>query len=499
MTPLIIAIITALGGIVVGGGAGVALQKQLTDKRIKESSRKQKEEILKAKEEALNIKEDAKRDEEKRKKELETIERQIRQREETIDKKLDNLEIERKRILEKQEEINLIKEDLKSSHDKQLEALEKIAKLKKEDAKNILLEKVAKEYKEEYLTEIKKYKELIKEDSEKEARRVISTALGRIAQEHTAETTTYSVQLPTEDLKGRIIGKEGRNIQHFEKISGVDVIIDDSPDSVTISSFDSVRRYVAKLAMEKLVADGRIQPARIEEIIKKTEEDVNKEAKESAEQATYDLGIPGLHSDLLKIAGRLKFRTSYGQNQLAHGVEVATIAGLLAQELGADVNIAKKAGFLHDIGKAVDHEVPGAHHHISMDIARKYGLSETVVNAIGAHHDDIEPKTVEAILVRVADAISGSRPGARRESYENYVKRLKELENVANSFTGVDRSFAIQAGREVRIIVKPEDIDDLDAIKLSKDIAKKIEQDLQYPGTIKVNVIRETRAVEFAK
>lgn len=499
MTPLIIAILTALGGIVVGGGAGVALQKQLTDKKIKNASQKQKEEILKAKEEALKIKEEAKKEEEKKRKDLELIERQIRSREESIEKRLDDLEKDRKELNKKQEEISQSKSELKSAQDQQLSALEKIAKLKKEDAKELLLKQIQKDHKEEFLIEIKKYKESIKEESEKEARRVISTALGRIAQEHTAESTSYSIHLPSEDMKGRIIGKEGRNIQHFEKVSGVDVIIDDSPDSISISSFDPVRRYVAKLAMEKLLSDGRIQPTRIEEVLKKTEEEVNKEAKESAEQTTYDLGIPGLHPDLLKIAGRLKFRTSYGQNQLAHAQEVATIAGLLASEIGADVNIAKKAGFLHDIGKAIDHEVPGAHHHISMDIARKYGLSETVVNAIGAHHDDIEPKTVEAILVRVADSISGSRPGARRESFENYVKRIKELENVANTFAGVERSFAIQAGREVRILVRPEEIDDLEAIKLAKDIAKKIEQDLQYPGTIKVNVIRETRAIEIAK
>lgn len=499
MTPLILAIITALSGIVVGGGAGIALQKQLVNKRIKEADNKQKEELLSAKEEALKIKEEAKKEEERKRRELEELEKNIRTREQGLEKRFDELETERKQIKKHEEDISVIRLELKDAHSKQLEALEKVAKLKKEDAREQLIAQTQKEYKADIIGEIKKIKESLKEDSEKEARRIVSTALGRIAQEHAAETTSFSVQLPSEDLKGRIIGKEGRNIQHFEKVTGVDVIIDDSPDSVTISSFDPIRRYVAKVAMEKLVSDGRIQPARIEEVVKKVQEDINKEAKEAAEQATFDLGIPGLHPDLLKLAGKLKYRTSYGQNQLAHAVEVATIAGLLAVETGADVNIAKKAGFLHDLGKAVDHEVPGAHHHISMDIARKYGLSETVINAIGAHHDDIEPKTVEAILVRVADAISGSRPGARRESFENYVKRLKELENVANGFPGVDKSYAIQAGREVRIIVKPEDIDDLEAIKLAKDIAKKIEQDLQYPGTIKVNVIRETRAVEIAK
>ena len=499
MSPILITIISAVSSLIIGGGAGFAIQKQLTSKRDRQTDQKLKEELFKAKEEALKIREDAKKEEDRRKKELEELERKIRSREESIEKRLDDLDKERKEIKSQEEKITIVRNELKNAHEKQTHALENIAKLKKEDAKEKLFDIVQKEYKTDIINEIKKVREAYKEDAEKEARRVISTALGRIANEHTAETTSYTVTLPSEEMKGRIIGKEGRNIQHFEKISGVDVIIDDSPDSITISSFDPVRRYVAKVAMEKLIADGRIQPARIEEIIEKVQEQVNKEAKEAAEQASYDLGIPGLNPDLLKIAGRLKYRTSYGQNQLAHAVEVATIAGLLASEIGADINIAKKAGFLHDIGKAIDHEVPGAHHHISMDIARKFGLSDTVINAIGAHHDDIEPKTVEAIIVRVADAISGSRPGARRESYENYVKRLKELENVVNSFPGVDKSFAIQAGREVRILVKPQEIDDLEAIKLAKDIAKKIEDDLQYPGMIKVNVIRETRATEFAK
>lgn len=499
MSPILITIISAISTLIIGGGAGFALQKQLISKRARQSDQKLKEELFKAKEEALKIREEAKKEEDKKRKELEDLEHKIRSREESIEKRLDDLDVERKEIKSQEDDLSIIRQDLKNAQEKQTTALEGIAKLKKEEAKEKLFEIVQKEYKTDIINEIKKVREAYKEDAEKEARRVVSTALGRIASEHAAETMSYSVALPSEEMKGRIIGKEGRNIQHFEKISGVDVIIDDSPDSVTISSFDPVRRYVAKMAMEKLIADGRIQPARIEEIIEKVQEQANKEAKDAAEQASYDLGIPGLNPDLLKIAGRLKFRTSYGQNQLAHAVEVATIAGLLASEIGADVNIAKKAGFLHDVGKAIDHEVPGAHHHISMDIARKYGLSETVVNAIGAHHDDIEPKTVEAILVRVADAISGSRPGARRESYENYVKRLKELENVANTFPGVDKSFAIQAGREVRILVKPQEIDDLEAIKLAKDIAKKVEDDLQYPGMIKVNVIRETRATEFAK
>jgi ribonuclease Y len=499
MTPLLLNIISAVVALFIGGGAGVGLQKQLASKKTKESSQKQKEELLKAKEEALKIREEAENEVEKRRKEIDDLEKSIRNREQGLEKRFDDLDNQRKELIKTEDSLKVEKEEINKAHSAHIAALEKIAKLKKEEAKDQLIEEVKKEYKNDILKEIKKQKDDLKEDAEKEAKKIISTALGRIAQEHTAESTSYSVHLPSEDLKGRIIGKEGRNIQHFEKVTGVDVIIDEAPDSVTISSFDSVRRYVGKIAMEKLISDGRIQPSRIEEVVAKVQEDVNKEAKESAEEAAFNLGLPGFHPDLLKIVGRLKFRTSYGQNQLAHAVEVATIGGMLAAEIGADQNITKKAGFLHDVGKAVDHEVPGAHHHISMDIARKYGMSETVINAIGAHHGDIEPKTVEAILVKVADSISGSRPGARRESYENYVKRIKELENVANGFAGVDKSFAIQAGREVRIIVRPQEIDDLEAIKLAKDVARKIENDLQYPGTIKVNVIRETRAQELAK
>lgn len=495
MPILVYVIATGVAGIVIGFGA----RQALLQKRTKDTEFKYRKLLVEAKEEAANLKAQAQKDIEKRQNYLEDLEKTLRRRETTLDDKLEELTQGRKEIDAKITEIEKIKETLKDAQTKQLSALEKVAKLKKEEALNRLIKEVEQEYKQDIIAKIKQLKQVYKEDAEKEARRIVSIAIERIASEHTAESVTHSVHLPSEEMKGRIIGKEGRNIQHFEKVTGVDVIIDDTPDTVLISSFDPVRRYIAKLTLERLVADGRIQPSRIEEIHKKVTEDVNKQAKEAAEQAALEVGVPGLDPDMLKILGRLQFRTSYGQNQLKHAVEVATIAGLLASELGADVNIAKKAGLLHDLGKAVDHEVPGAHHHISMDIARKYGMSETVINAIGAHHDDIEPKTVEAIIVRAADGISGARPGARRESLEGYVKRMKDLENIANSFSGVDKSYAIQAGREVRIIVRPEDIDDLEALKLAKDIAKKIEQDAQYPGTIKVNVIRETRAVEYAK
>lgn len=493
---LIVYVAIALLG---GAGIGFATKNYLTQKTLRESEQKQKELLLQAKDEALKIKEEAKKAEEEKRKYLETLEKDLRRKEESLDKRSELVETERQGILGKEKEIRSIKDEISKIKDEQSVELQKISKLKKEDAKELLLSQVEKEYKDDIIAKIKSEKEKAKEVAEIEAKKIISTAIERMASEYTAETTVSTVTLPSDEMKGRIIGREGRNIQVFERVTGVDVLIDDTPDTVTISSFDPVRRHVAKLALEKLISDGRIQPARIEEIVKKIEEGVNKELNEAGEQAAYEVGVAGLNPDIIKLLGRLKFRTSYGQSVLQHSVEVASLAGMLAEEIGADVNICKKAGLLHDIGKAVDHEIPGAHHHISMDIAKKYGLSDTLVNAIGAHHEDIDPKTVEAILVRAADAISGARPGARRESLESYIKRLTELENIANSFKGVEKSFAIQAGREVRIIVKPDEIDDLSALKLSKDIAKKIENDLQYPGTIKVNVIRETRATEFAK
>lgn len=496
MYNLIIYLVAALAG---GFGVGVATRNYLAKKSIRESEQKQKELILKAKDEALKIKEEATREEATKRKYLEEIERDLRRKEESIDRRVESIDVERENVLKKEREIREVKSQILKIKDEQQEALQKVAKMKKEEAKELLLSTVEKEYREDLVGKIKAEKQKAKEEAEVIAREIISTVVERLAAEHTAESTVASVTLPSDEMKGRIIGREGRNIQIFEKVTGVDVMIDDTPDTVTISSFDPIRRHVAKVALEKLISDGRIQPSRIEEIVEKAKKDTAQEIKEAGEQAAYEVGVVGLDPDLVKILGRLKFRTSYGQNVLRHSIEVAHLAGMLAAELNADVNMAKKAGLLHDLGKAVDHEVPGAHHHISMDIAKRYGLSEKLINAIGAHHEDIEPKTVEAILVRAADAISGARPGARRESLESYIKRLTELENIANSFEGVEKSYAIQAGREVRIIVRPQEIDDLNALKLSKNIAKKIEQDLQYPGTIKVNVIRETRATEYAK
>lgn len=496
MYNLIIYLAASLAG---GFGVGYVVRNYVAKKTIRDGEQRQKELLLKAKDEALKIREDAKNEEEKKRKYLEEIERNLRRKEELLDKRAENIDHERNKILDKEKDIRDIKGQILRIKDEQQKTLQSVSKMKREEAKELLLKMVEKEYREDLIAKIKSEKQKAKEEAEVIAREILSTVVERLAAEHTAETTVASVALPSDEMKGRIIGREGRNIQIFEKVTGVDVLIDDTPDSVTISSFDPIRRYVAKVALEKLISDGRIQPTRIEEIVEKVKKDVAQEVKEAGEAAAYEVGVVGLNPDMIKILGRLKFRTSYGQSVLRHSVEVAHLAGMLAAELNADVNMAKKAGLLHDIGKAVDHEVPGAHHHISMDIAKRYGLSESLINAIGAHHEDIEPKTVEAILVRAADAISGARPGARRESLESYIKRLTELENIANSFPGVEKSYAIQAGREVRIIVKPQDIDDLGALKLSKDIAKKIEQDLQYPGTIKVNVIREIRATEYAK
>jgi len=496
MTNLIIYVAAAA---VVGGALGLGIARFLTSARNLKSQAKQKELLLSAKDEALKIKETAKKEEEEKRRYLQEIERNLRRKEANLDLRFDTIERERQNIGYKEKEISKIKSEIELLRQEEQGKLEKVAKLSKEEAKKLLLDSIEKEYKEDVVAKIQKTKKEAQDVVDIEARKILSSAIQRLATEHVAESTISSVNLPSDEMKGRIIGREGSNIQLFEKLTGVDVIIDDTPEAVVLSSFDPVRRHIAKMALDRLIADGRIQPAKIEEAVAKAEKEISQEIKEAGETACYDLSITGLHPDLVRILGRLKFRTSYGQNVLQHSIEVAHLASMLASELGADVSIAKKAGLLHDIGKAVDHEIAGAHHHISRDIAKKYGMSEDVMHAIEAHHDDIEPKSVEAIVVRVADAISGARPGARRESLDNYIKRLTELENIANSFDGVEKSYAIQAGREVRIIVKPEDIDDLSALKLAKDIAKKIETDLQYPGTIKVNVIREVRATEFAK
>ncbi len=498
MNPIITTAV-AVVGLGLGGVLGYVLSRSRVSKKILAAEAKSKELIFKAKNEALKIKEQAEREREKRQQELKEHEASLRRKEEVLDRRSEILEKERAEIKKTEKEIEELREKIKEVLAQQQSQLQKIAKLKKEEAKELLLKNIEREFKDEVIKRIKEAKEETRELAEVEARKILSTVMSRLASEHAAEHTTMAVHLPSEEMKGRIIGKEGRNIQIFEKVTGVDLIIDDTPDMVLLSSFNPVRRHIAKRALERLIADGRINPARIEETVQKAQAEIKKEMKEAGEKAVRELGITGFHPDLIKIIGSLHFRTSYGQNVLRHSIEVGHIAGMLAQEIGADQNICKKAALLHDIGKAVSHEVPGAHHHISGDIARKYGMSEAVIHAIMAHHDDIEPKTVEALIVRAADAISGARPGARRETAEQYIQRLTELENIANSFEGVEKSYAIQAGREIRILVKTEEIDDLGALKLANKIARKIESELKYPGMIKVNVIRETRATDYAK
>ena len=491
--------IVGAAALIVGAGTGFFIRQSTSGRKLKDVEAKNKELILEAKNEALKIKEQAEKDKEDRLKDLSDREKSLTRREENIENRSEKIEKDKEEVARELKALEDTKIKLDEIKKKRVTELERIARLKSQDAKDELLKEVEKEYREDIIKKIREMKELLKENSEEEAKKVISVAIDRIANEYTAEQTTMAVHIPSEEMKGRIIGKEGRNIQAFERATGVDLVIDETPDTVLLSSFDPIRRQIAKVALERLISDGRIQPSRIEEVVAKAQADIKKETKEAGEKAVFDLGIHGFPPDLIKILGALKFRTSYGQNVLQHSIEVANIAALLAAEVGADVNVVKKAAILHDVGKAVSHEIQGAHHHLSGEIAKKYGMSDVVVNAILAHHDDIEPKTVEAILVKAADAISGSRPGARKETLENYVARLKDLENIANGFPGVGKSFAIQAGREVRIIVRPEEVSDLEAIKLAKDIARKIESDLQYPGMIKVNVIRETRAEELAK
>lgn len=496
---MVTSIAVAAAALIVGVTAGIFLQRQRAQKFIQESQTKSKEILLEAKNEALKLKEEAEQEKEKKEAPLKELETSLRKREEGIDKRLETVEKERRELSDQAEKMAALRKELEEAEIEKQKALSRIAKLKKEEARELLISAVEKEYKDDIIKKIRQAKEEVREQAEIEARKILSTVIQRIASEHTSEHTAMTIHLPNEEMKGRIIGKEGRNIQIFEKLTGVDLIVDETPDTVLISSFDPVRRHIARRALERLIADGRIQPARIEDVVKRAEKEVKKEMKEAGEAAVIELGVTGLHPDLIRVIGALSFRTSYGQNILRHSIEVAHIAALLAKEIGADVGIVKKAALLHDVGKALSHELQGAHHHISGDIAKKYGMSEAVVHAAIAHHDDIEPKTVEALLVKAADAISGARPGARKESADSYVRRLSELENIAAGFEGVEKAYAIQAGREIRVIVKPTDIDDLGALKLSKNIARKVEESLQYPGTIKVNVIRETRAVEYAK
>jgi ribonuclease Y len=449
--------------------------------------------------ESKRVLDGARSEEQSRRAALEKTEQHLLEKEQTLDAKTEKLEVAKQKLEEKNTELKERGEELDRMEEKWKAEMERVAQLSSEQAREMLLAHYEKEYEPDILKVIKKKEEVLDEEADAKAKKILAMAIQRYASEVSTESTATVVELPSDDLKGRIIGKEGRNITAFEQITGVDVIVDDTPGTIVISGFDLMRRYIAKKALEELVRDGRIHPARIEDTVEKVTKEVNQLIKESGEKACYELGITGFHPDLIKLIGRLRFRTSYGQNVLKHCVEVGFLAAAIAGEMGADTETAKIGGFLHDIGKAVDHEIEGTHALIGGSIARKFGIPERIINCIEAHHNEVPMESPEAFITAAADAISGSRPGARRESLENYIKRLKELESLANSFDGVKKSFAIQAGREIRVLVEPEKITDLDAKKISYELARKIEKELVYPGEVKITVIRESRNVEYAK
>ncbi len=473
--------------------------KNLLDDAMRKADDKKKETVLEAKEEVLKLKTELDKEIRDRRNELQRAERRVIQREETLDKKLDNLEAREEGLNKKQTQIQKIQEEAEEYHGRQFSELERIAGMTQDEARQMLTDRIQKDAFHDAAAMVREIESRAKEEGDKKARNIVALAIQKCAADHVAESTVSVITLPNDDMKGRIIGREGRNIRALETATGVDLIIDDTPEAVIVSAFDPVRREVARIAVEKLIMDGRIHPARIEEMVEKARKEVDNQIREAGEQAVFETNQHGIHHELVKILGRLKYRTSYGQNVLKHSIEVSHLAGLMAAELGADVALAKRAGLLHDIGKAVDHEQEGTHVTIGGELARKYRESPDVIHAILAHHNDVEPQTIEAVLVQAADAISAARPGARRESLENYIKRLEKLEEIANSFTGVEKCFAIQSGREVRIMVKPDDVTDEGTKVLAKEIAKRIEKELEYPGQIRVNVIRETRSTEFAK
>ena len=473
--------------------------KQMIDAAQKRAETIKKETILEAKEEVYKLKSENERENRERRNEIQRSERRLLQKEELLDKKIEAIEQREENAVKKQKEIEASEAEINELKAKQLKELETISGMSMDEAKDILLESVEHDARHEAALMLREIEQKTKEEADKRARNIVSLAIQRCAADHVAETTVSVVALPNDEMKGRIIGREGRNIRTLETATGVDLIIDDTPEAVILSGFDPVRREVARIALEKLIMDGRIHPGRIEEMVEKARKEVDVQIREAGEQAIFECGIHGLHHELVKLLGRLKYRTSYGQNVLRHSIEVSHLAGMMAAELGADVALAKRAGLLHDIGKGVDHEAEGTHVTLGAELARKYRESPDVIHAILAHHNDVEPQTVEAVLVQAADAISAARPGARRESLENYIKRLEKLEEIANSFPGVEKCFAIQSGREVRIMVKPEDITDDGTRVLAKEVAKRIEKELEYPGQIRVNVIRETRSTEYAK
>jgi ribonuclease Y len=510
--PVAIALGVILGvlGLAIGALLGSTIRRRISQGRVAAAERdaaqilaeaqtKEKEILLEAKEEAIRLRAQVEAELKERRAEVLKLEQRVAQREESLDRKLENQERRSQSLDEKENELSRIRAELEELRKKQREEIERISGLTNQEARDILLAEVEKEARDEGNRRVRAIEAEAREEAEARSRDILATAIQRLATDVVSESTVSVVPIPSDDMKGRIIGREGRNIRALESATGVDLIIDDTPDAVTLSGFDPVRREIARVALSKLVTDGRIHPTRIEEMVEKARQEVELGIKDAGEQAAIEAGCPGLHPEILKTLGRLKFRTSYGQNQLLHAVESAHIAGMLAEEIGADINVCRRGALLHDLGKAIDHEVEGTHALIGAELARRHSVSPAVVHCIAAHHEEEEPQTVEAVVVQIADAVSGSRPGARMETLEHYIKRLEALEGLANGFQGVEKAFAIQAGREIRIIVKPEEVDDLASMRLARDISKKIEESLEYPGQIKVTVVRETRAVDYAK
>ncbi len=517
MSPLVTAIIIVLAVVVTAVITGVVVTtvqkkntastignaqdkaREIIDEALKNAESKKRESLLEIKEESIRAKNELDKEIKERRAEAQRYERRVQQKEENIDKKADAIEKRETSLAAKEESLNKIKEEVSKLNEQRLQELERISGLTSEQAKDYLLKIVEDEVKHETAVMIKEMEHRAKEEADKKAKEYVVSAIQRCAADHVSETTISVVQLPNDEMKGRIIGREGRNIRTLETMTGVDLIIDDTPEAVILSGFDPIRREVARIALEKLIVDGRIHPARIEEMVEKAQKEVEIMMKEEGEAATLEVGVHGIHPELVRLLGKMKFRTSYGQNALKHSIEVAQLSGLLAAEMGLDVRLAKRAGLLHDIGKSVDHEMEGSHIQLGVELCRKYKENSVVVNAVESHHGDVEATSLIACIVQAADTISAARPGARRETLETYTSRLKQLEDITNNFKGVDKSFAIQAGREVRVMVVPEQITDADMVLLARDISKKIEAEMEYPGQIKVNVIRESRVIDYAK
>ncbi len=510
MVDILLYIVVGIVGLAAGAIAGyyyfrrVSEQKEQSAEMMAESiiakaEAKSKELEIQSKEEAIQLRNETEKELQRKRQELERYEERLQKRQDGIDRRFENIEKRERNLNKRQSQIDRRVNEIEKLNEDRLAELERISSLTQDEAKEMLLQTVEQDARQDMARVLRQVEADIKEEADRKARKIISLAIQRIASDQVSETTVSSVPLPSDDMKGRIIGRQGRNIRAFENATGIDVIVDDTPEAIILTGFDPVRREVARIAMSRLITDGRIHPARIEKLVKKVQEEVVQIIQEEGERAVYEAGVHRLHPDLVKMLGRLKYRTSYGQNQHAHAVEASRLAVIIANELGANVEICREGALLHDIGKAVDHEIEGPHAIIGADIAKRCGVNAQVINCIASHHHEVEQESIEAVIVEVADAISGARPGARRESLENYVKRIKALEEVANSFKGVEESFAIQAGREIRILVKPDEVDDYEAIKMSKDIARQVEESLEYPGQIKVTVVRETRSVDYAK